>query len=200
MRAADTAPGQWVRGVGYSDFHLLEKRHPSRWELDEASPSHPVRLDHRTGHACVLNSAALRIAGIGASSEEPSGATISRDLASGEPDGLLLEFGERLDGLMPRPGDAELRSSVLRTSETLASKGITSIQDATATNSVSRWNTFRSLRSSGFLLQRAGFMPGVGRLEEFRSDGLSYGSLHDEVRLGTAKITVTLNYQDYRRE
>ncbi len=193
VRAADTAPGQWVRGIGYSDFHLREKRHPTRWELDVAAASHPIRLDHRTGHACVLNSVALKAAGIGASSEEPPGGTIFRDLASGEPDGLLLEFGGRLDGLMPRPSDAELRSSVLGASQMLASKGVTSVQDATATNSVSRWNTFRSLRSSGFLLQRAGFMPGVGRLAEFLSDGLSYGSLHDEVRLGAAKVTLTLS-------
>lgn len=192
-RASETAPGHWVRGVAYCDFHLREKRHPTRWDLDEAAPSHPIRLDHRTAHACVLNSVALQIAGIDASSEEPSGTTISRDLVTGEPDGLLLEFGPHLDGLIPDLRDTDLESAVLRASKSLASKGITSIQDATVTNSVSRWNTFRSLKSSGFILQRMGLMPGISHLKEFLSEGLIYRSQYDEVRLGAAKVMVTLS-------
>ena len=193
-RAADTTPGQWVRGSGYSDFHLLEKRHPSRWELDQAAPSHPVRLDHRSGHACVLNSLALNIAEISGSTEEPPGATIARDPRSGEPSGLLLEFGGHLDGLIPQPGDAELKSAVLQASRMLASRGITAIQDATAANSVSRWNTFRSLKSS--LLQRVTFMAGAGRIEDFLSEGLRFLSVSDDVRLGAGKIMVTLSSGD----
>ena len=195
-RAADTTPGQWVRGSGYGDFDLLEQRHPTRWELDQAAPSHPVRLDHRSGHACVLNSRALEIAGISGSTEEPAGATIARDTRSGEPNGLLLEFGGHLEGLIPRPGDAELKSAVLQASRMLASRGITALQDATATNTVSRWNTFRSLKSSGAILQRVTFMPGARRIEDFLSEGVRFRSLSDDVRLGAAKVVVTLSSGD----
>ena len=34
--------GQWIRGRGYNEFYLAEKRHPARWDLDEVSPNHPV--------------------------------------------------------------------------------------------------------------------------------------------------------------
>ena len=35
-------PGRWIRTGGYSEFELAEKRHPTRWDLDEATVDHPV--------------------------------------------------------------------------------------------------------------------------------------------------------------
>ena len=52
-RAQATPPGQWLRCRGYDEFYLKEHRHPTRADLDAAAPHHPVRLDHRSGHACV---------------------------------------------------------------------------------------------------------------------------------------------------
>ncbi len=56
--------GQWIRAQGYHEFDLQEKRHPNRWDLDTVSPDHPVRIAHRTGHAHVLNSLALKRVGL----------------------------------------------------------------------------------------------------------------------------------------
>ena len=56
--------GTWIRAAGYNEFHLPEKRHPNRWELDGAAPHHPLKLTHRSGHAHVLNSFALKLTGI----------------------------------------------------------------------------------------------------------------------------------------
>ena len=50
---------------------LWERRHPTAADLDAAAPNHPVRLDHRTGHATVLNTAAMRWLGIGGSFRGP---------------------------------------------------------------------------------------------------------------------------------
>ncbi len=50
---------QWIRGTGYNEFYLKERRHPNRWDLDEVAPNHPIKLNHRSGHACVLNSEKL---------------------------------------------------------------------------------------------------------------------------------------------
>ena len=63
--------GTWIRGFGYDERDLLEKRHPTRWDLDAAAPDHPVRIDHRSGHATVLNSRGLEMAGIRAETEDP---------------------------------------------------------------------------------------------------------------------------------
>ena len=61
-RAAATPPGVWVIGTGYDDNKLAERRHPTRFELDRVSPDHPVLLNHTSGHFCVVNTAAMRLA------------------------------------------------------------------------------------------------------------------------------------------
>jgi predicted amidohydrolase YtcJ len=37
-RAVEVGPGRWIRGANYNDIKLREKRHITRWELDEAAP------------------------------------------------------------------------------------------------------------------------------------------------------------------
>ncbi len=190
-RASETPPGDWVRATGYSDFDLRERRHPTRRDLDAAAPDHPVRLDHRSGHACVLNSRALEAIGLTSGTLEPPGGTIERFLESGEPNGVLLEMHEYLDGLIPRPSEPELRDAVADASAVLASKGVTAIQDATAGNSIDRWNAFQSMKSDGALRQRATFMPGVANIGSFVRAGLRHGQSSSGLTVGAAKITVT---------
>ena len=112
IRATNTSEGNWIRATGYDEISLSEARHPTRWDLDDAAPSHPVRLDHRSGHGCVLNSAALALVGIHDSTDEPPGATIVRDLNTGQPSGLLLEMSDYLDDRIPSPPVGEVESSV----------------------------------------------------------------------------------------
>ncbi|MFQ6030776.1 MAG: amidohydrolase family protein, partial [Dehalococcoidia bacterium] len=88
-RAEQTTPGEWIRGHGYDHLALAEGRHPTRRDLDQAAPNHPVRLDHRSGHASVLNSLALERAGIDRETADPVEGVIQREEATGEPTGLL---------------------------------------------------------------------------------------------------------------
>ncbi|MEE4608368.1 MAG: amidohydrolase family protein, partial [Desulfobacteraceae bacterium] len=60
-RAAETEPGQWVRGSYLNEQALAEKRMPDRRELDRAVPHHPVLIMHATCHMCSLNTRALDI-------------------------------------------------------------------------------------------------------------------------------------------
>src|SRR3972149_1059376 len=83
-KAHNTPPGIWISGTDYNEFYLAEKRCPTRVDLDEAAPDNPVVLSHRSLHACVLNSLALALAGITRDTDEPPGARIERDLATGE--------------------------------------------------------------------------------------------------------------------
>ncbi|MCH8308942.1 MAG: amidohydrolase family protein, partial [Chloroflexi bacterium] len=190
-RAVITSSGRWIRAVGYSEVDLRERRHPTRWDLDLAAPENPVRLNHRSGHACVLNSRALEVVGISDSTPEPPGATILRDLNSGAPNGVLLEMDGFLEGKIPSPTRVELHSMVGNASQKLTSLGITAIQDATPSNSISRWDTFGSLKSEGVLAQRVTFMIGSGHVSEFLRSGLSFGSGDPSLRLGAAKVMLT---------
>ena len=191
-RACHTPAGQWVRGTGYNEFALREKRHPTRWDLDEAVHGHPVRLNHRSGHACVLNSAALARVGISTSTPEPMGGVIERDSETGEPTGLLMEMDDYLSRRVPSLSEHELRGGVHLANQRLLSLGITSVQDATHSNSIERWDTFTRLKAEGILKPRVTMMAGADHLDGFLERGLSFGSGDADLDLGAVKIMTSL--------
>ena len=192
-RASTLAAGRWLRGHGYDDRRMVEGRHPSRWELDAAAPEHPIWLEHRSGHASVLNSRALELAGIHRETPEPPGGVIERDSSSGEPTGVLFEMRgflrERL-GSLRSPEDFE--KGMRAAGELLNRYGITSAQDAGADNGVERWEMFRQLQRKRALSCRVTMFAGSRRLGEFVDAGLSFGCGDDSLRLGHAKVMLTL--------
>lgn len=191
-RVAKVTPrGDWIRATGYSDFDLREKRHPTRRDLDLASPHHPVRLNHRSGHACVLNSLALERVGIGADTEEPAGATIARDLDSGEPSGLLLEMADWLDGRIPSMNECQLRGAVSQASRIFLSQGVTCAVDATPSNSVDRWKLLRRIRKAKGFVPSLHLMPAADRMDDFLRAGLRFGKGDGLDLIGHAKIVIT---------
>ena len=190
-RAKSTPPGRWIRGTGYSEFALREKRHPSRWDLDEVVPNHPVRLNHQSGHACVLNTEALVRVGITKDTPGPMGGVVERDWKTGEPTGLLMEMDQYLQGLIPLLSKRELHYGVQLADQRLISLGITSVHDATHTNSPERWDTFRRLKSERLLRPRVTMMPGCDYLEGFLNRGLRFGSGDGDLSLGAIKVMLT---------
>lgn len=188
-KAANTPPGEWITGTGYNDFSLAEKRHPTRREIDEAAPDHPVVLSHRSLHACVLNTRALELAGITRETEEPPGGHIGREPDTGEPDGLLLEMlGYIREQVMPRMSGAEMERGIELAGRHYLSQGITSLQDATVVNDYNRWLRFARFREKGLLKNRLYMMAGYEHMDEFRQAGLESGSGDSGLRLGNIKI------------
>ena len=191
-RVAKVTPrGDWIRATGYSEFDLREKRHPTRLDLDHASPHHPVRLNHRSGHACVLNSLALERVGVGLDTEEPPGGTIARNIRDGEPDGLLLEMADWLDGRIPRMNEGRLREAVSRASSIFLSQGVTCVVDATPSNSIDRWKSLRRMRREGNLIPSLHLMPAVDRINDFLCAGLRFGEGDGIASIGQVKIVIT---------
>ncbi len=191
-RARVTPPGQWLRAAGYDESALAEGRHPTRLDLDEATRDHPVRLAHRSGHACVLNSLALARVGISASTPEPEGGVIDRDWATGEPTGLLLEMDACLEERIPSLSESELLEAIAQADRRLVALGVTSVQDATPSNDLRRWQLFQRLKAEGRLRPRVTLMPGSAHLEEFTGAGLKHGSGDHHLALGHVKLMLTL--------
>ena len=192
-RSEVTPPGRWVRGSGYDHLSLNEVRHPNRWELDAAAPRHPVRLDHRSGHATVLNSRGLQMAGIDKDTPDPVDGVIDRVEATGEPTGLLLDAAAWLRRRLGHAPDiTELEERIAGLSQALLGYGITSVQDAGPGNDLTRWETFGGLRESDRLTCRVTMMAGISHLSEFREAGLDWGGGDDRLRLGHTKIMLTL--------
>ena len=184
-------PGEWVRCYGYDDLALDEHRHPTRHDLDEISPRHPVRIDHRSGHASVLNSLGLQMAGINAETPDPVEGVIDRD-TNGEPTGVLFEMSaylsQRADFGRTRN---KMRQGVTAANRLLLSYGITSLQDAGHQNGTERWQAFRDLIDSETLQSRTTMM--AGQQAELLDAGLSWGSGDNRLRLGHVKIMLTMS-------
>jgi predicted amidohydrolase YtcJ len=58
-RVRQTPRGEWI--FGYFITHLSDRSMPTRFDLDRISTLHPIRLTHRNGHLCSLNSKAVEI-------------------------------------------------------------------------------------------------------------------------------------------
>jgi predicted amidohydrolase YtcJ len=144
-RAARTPQGQWI--ITAADWHenrLAERRLPTAAELDRATPEHPV-LVLRGGHNGVLNSAGLRLAGIGPDAPDRPGGFIARD-AAGHPAGWVqdaaLDHARRV--LPPVPAEA-LAKALGQASARYASHGIGTVKDAAV--SPAEWQAYRLARS-----------------------------------------------------
>ncbi|HVO83698.1 MAG TPA: amidohydrolase, partial [Syntrophobacteria bacterium] len=123
--------GRWVRGWGYDDTLIAERRHLNRTDLDDAAPANPVVVSHVSGHLAYANSLALAIAGIGSTTPQPPGGEIQRD-ERGVPTGLLKEHAAQelvLKHIPPYP-TAELKDALGRTMRVYHRAGITSSHDA----------------------------------------------------------------------
>ena len=102
-RVDQAKPGEWVTGRGWIETFWTPPVFPTRWDLDKVSPNNPVILGRSDGHGTVVNSAALKIAGITKDTPSPFGGEISKDKQSGEPNGMLLDAapGTRLRRHVP---------------------------------------------------------------------------------------------------
>jgi len=128
--ARDAAPGEWiVTSMGWHESNLAENRLPSLAELDGAAPDHPV-LARRGGHLAVVNSAALRAAGIGPDTPDPPGGKIGR-LPDGSRDGTL-EGGAvyQVAAFTVGPDRAQLAAALGTGSAAYAALGVGTIREA----------------------------------------------------------------------
>lgn len=88
--AAELPEGRPVRGYGYEQRNLAEKRHPTRFELDEVAADREVYLMNASGHGGVVNSYTLAINDVDRDTPNPDGGEFFRD-ADGELTGELSD-------------------------------------------------------------------------------------------------------------
>jgi hypothetical protein len=128
-RVATTPPGEWVLGAGWVGF---DGRYPNKHDVDPVSPNHPVMLINQGGHFAVVNSQALELAGVNASTPDPGNGRFLRE-ANGEPDGTVMnhpamDYFRRLwpPDLLDQQA---MEASILSPQSKFASMGVTSFQD-----------------------------------------------------------------------
>ncbi len=131
---AKLPPGVPALGNGYDDSALVEKRHPTRADLDAVSTDRPILILHASGHLASMNSAMLKLVGISADAPDPPGGVIRRDADGKTPNGVLEERAMEVlyPILIPKsiePGIASLHTAL----KIYAANGITTAQDGRMT-------------------------------------------------------------------
>jgi predicted amidohydrolase YtcJ len=191
----NAGPETWIRGRGYSQNVLAERRHPTRHDLDAVSGGKPyVLITHASGHAVSVNSRVLQRANITRKTPDPPGGTVVRDEA-GEPTGVLLETAVDLAyHVAPEPARAEKVVALGNAGRALNAMGITSAVDAT--RGVSAWDSaadisvYQEAAASGALSVRCSLMMTLAYLAGLDTVPAP-GELMTEtdwVRIGPAKI------------
>lgn len=128
LREASVVGGAWLLANHYDQNRFDDGEHLTCVQIDSVIPNTPVILRHSSGHACVVNSAALRLAGISPSSDDPRGGEIVR--ANGVPNGVLLENAMELAyRAVPRPTREEMSDAILAAAKSMSAYGITSAAD-----------------------------------------------------------------------
>lgn len=99
-------PGRWVEG-GYWDEQLWGGELPTRHWIDAVTPDTPVAVVRLDLHMILLNTVAMKLAGIDRNTPVPAGGLIIKD-ERGEPTGILKDNAAWLaERAIPRPTDAQ---------------------------------------------------------------------------------------------
>ena len=212
-KAAEVPKGEWIRvELAYTTnipHPFPEKKAPTRWDLDEAAPDHPVMLV-RGAHLTVVNSLGLREANITKDTKAPGG-VVDLD-AEGELTGKFREGPARklITRAMPpaAPRDPKTAKAELRRFlEGLLAVGITSVNAAgVQLTSPDQWRLIQdTYAESGENLPRltvqARLSPGYDRFDdletsvettirELESMPFHTGFGNDRLKVGAIKMSI----------
>ena len=152
--------GEWIVGRGWIEKVWPEKRFPTRHDLDRFSLDKPVILERADGHAVVVNSLALKLAGITSDSQDPHGGRIEKD-EEGEPTGMLVDRATTLvEKLIPKRTRQEDKKDLQVGINRNVSLGWTQVQIAGGT--FSDVELLEEIKGEGNLLQRIYFAVSEG--------------------------------------
>lgn len=183
-RAANTPPGVWIRGHGWRQNDWPEG-FGSAAMLDAVAPNNPVYLTAASLHACWVNTAALKTAGINADAVDPPNGTIGRN-ASGKPSGILLEEAIGLVAdVMPQTTAEEDVQAMRSAQQDLWSVGLTGVHDFDRERS---FRALQTLRERGELKLRVLKNLPVELLDHILAIRLRSGFGDDLLRIGNIKV------------
>jgi predicted amidohydrolase YtcJ len=188
-RVDQAKPGEWVTGRGWIETHWQPPVFPTRTNLDRVAPNNPLILTRADGHASVVNSAALKLAGVDKDTKNPFGGEISKDKETGEPNGMLLDAAQGLvrRRIPPTSREDEERAIVLGVKRDIE-LGWTQIQDAGG--SYGDVDLYKKLYGAGAIklrIYKAVYGPGVNA-NRLLSEGPIIGAFQNRFNVRTIKV------------
>lgn len=184
-RVRETPAGEWVQGQGWAQDLWRDRAFPTRHDLDEVAPAHPVYLSAKSGHAAWVNSAALQRARISDRTADPEGGQIVRD-SNGAATGILLETAmDLVSGRIPSPTGDELADMMTDAQAHALRSGITMIHDFDEPTCLA---ALQILRERGELSLRVLKQINQAWLDAALASGIRFGFGDDWIRIGALKL------------
>lgn len=189
--AARKSAGEWVTGRGWIEEDWPSKRFPTRHDLDSVAPEHPVFLNRADGHAAVVNSRTLEMAGITKETPDPQGGQILRDPDTGEATGMLLDRAMDLvrRHIPPDTSEAQLREYAKKANDVAIAYGLTQVHDmGTNWRTVNLW---KDMYEKGELkIRMQAYIRGPGDdANRLLEDGAQIGLFDHRLTVRGIKIT-----------
>ena len=153
----------WLTGRGWDQNDWADKAFPTKEKLDAAFPNVPVALTRVDGHALLVNSKALRLAQVTATSRVAGGEVMlfATGRLSAEPTGVLVDNAMQLvRRVLPRPDNAEKTRMLQAAQQACVALGLTTVSDAGI--SPDEINLIDSLQKAGKLKIRDYAMVSLG--------------------------------------
>jgi predicted amidohydrolase YtcJ len=184
-RVAQTPDGGWISGHGWFQDIWPDQHFPTAADLDTVASDHPVYLSAKSGHAGWVNSRALALCGVTASTSDPAGGQIVRD-HSGAPTGLLLETAMQLVAQhIPRPSPEQLADYMLEAQQIANASGLTGIHDF---DDPSALRALQILRERGQLRLRVVKQINKAWFTAALDSGIRWGFGDNWIRFGALKL------------
>jgi predicted amidohydrolase YtcJ len=119
---------KFIVGNGWDQNDWQVKKYPSKADLDIAFPDIPVVLNRVDGHAIIVNSKALQVAGITKNTNADGGQI---EIANGEPTGILVDNPmELVFKIIPKPSRKIQIAALLDAEKVMFDYGLTTVNDA----------------------------------------------------------------------
>ena len=183
-RLRQTLPGEWVRGHGWNQ-NTWGGEWPTAADLDAIVPENPAYLTAKSLHASWTNNAALKLAGITASTPDPVNGRIQRD-AIGFPTGILFETAVNLvEKVIPEPRPEVLGKSFQQIIPDLWRMGLTGVHDF---DKRTCFQALQILHERGELFLRVIKSIPIDLLPQAEELGLHSGLGDDLLRIGSVKL------------
>ena len=130
IHANTVSEGSWVIGRGWIEKKWPEARFPTLQELDGISHDKPIALERADGHAIIVNSLALKLAGIDKNTLDPIGGKIDRDM-NGDPNGVLIDKASLfVESIIPKRTNLEEKNALKEGLDRTVKMGWTQLHDA----------------------------------------------------------------------
>lgn len=184
--------GQWIRGWGYDQSKLKEKRHPSRWDLDEVAPNHPVILTRVCAHASVHNTKSLQLIGITDDSQPVPGGVLVKE--KGKVTGLVKENSHMAAMRVSQFSTQELIHAMGVANDILIKEGITSVHDSGGYGYVQMGAIQEAVKQEKLKIRLYSmifsFVDNLQFVKDYIHIGLHTGFGNDRFKIGPAKLMI----------